>query len=77
MDKLEDIGQFIAWWASRLLFTLVLNLCLFGGYKAYELYQSMQPISIDLTQLNSSDKEALASALIDDGYSVPKLGKNK
>lgn len=50
----ENVLELIKWWASHLLFMLIVNLSLFGGYHAYGWYQTTQPIQIDVSQLDDN-----------------------
>ena len=77
MSKAREIGNIALWLAGHLAFTMVLNLTVLGGYYAYLQYQTMMPTQIDLAQLTAEDKQALAAALIDDGFSVPKPEKKR
>jgi len=58
----ENMLEIIKWWASHLLFMLIINLSAFGAYHAYAWYQTMQPTAIDVSQydddsLNRISKE--------------------
>ena len=48
LEAIATIGRHVA-------VIVVVNLTVFGGYHAYQWYQSMQPSQIDLAQL--SDEE--------------------
>lgn len=70
MEQAKNLGAIALWLMGHLAFTIVVNLTAIGGY--YVWSQAKGPITIDLAQMTSEDKQALASALIDDGYSVPR-----
>lgn len=75
MSRIEEIGNQTLWILGHLAFTIIVNLTVLGGYYTFQQYQAMQPYQIDLSQLEPEAKEALASALIEDGFSVPKPQK--
>lgn len=78
MERAKEIGDQLLWLIGHLAFTLAVNLMVFGGYHAFQVYQSMQPMQIDISQLSDEGKEALASALVEDGFNVPRPeGKRK
>ncbi len=77
MEQARNLGNIALWLMGHLAFTIVVNLTALGGYYCYQAYQAMQPIQIDIAQLSSEEKEALAMALVDDGYSVPRVDKKK
>ena len=77
MSRATEIGNHALWLMGHLAFTVTVNLALFGAYHTYTWYQAQQPVQIDLTQLSTEDKQALASALIDDGFSIPKNIEDK
>ena len=78
MNKAREIGNIALWLAGHLAFTTIVNLTVLGGYYAFQQYKAMQPYQIDLSQLEPEAKEALASALVEDGFSIPKPeGKRK
>lgn len=68
----ENVLELIKWWASHLLFMLIINLSVFGGYHAYQWYQAQMPVQIDLSQLSEAEKTQLANMLVEDGTSVPR-----
>jgi len=71
-ERMQEIGNHVLWLCGHLLFTLVLDLALFGGYHAYSWYQTQLPVSIDISQLNVEEKTQLANMLVEDGTSVPR-----
>jgi len=75
MEQAKNLGAIALWLMGHLAFTVVVNLTAIGGY--YVWSQVKGPIQIDLAQMTSEDKQALASALIDDGYSVPRNVEEK
>lgn len=77
MSRIEEIGSHLLWIMGHLAFTVTVNLALFGAYHTYTWYQAQMPVQIDLAQLSTEDKQALASALIDDGFSVPRIVEDK
>lgn len=77
MERAKEIGNHALWLVGHLAFTIAVNLMALGGYFAYQEYKAMQPTQIDLAQLTDQDKQALAAALIEDGFSVPKSEKKR
>lgn len=72
MNKAKEIGQIALWLAGHLAFTVVLNLTILGGYYAHLQYQAVTGTPIDVAELTDDSKQALANALIEDGFSVPR-----
>jgi hypothetical protein len=75
MEKAREIGNIALWLCGHLAFTIIINLTAVGGYYCYKQYQDMMPVQIDLAQLNEQEKEALAQALVEDGFNVPREKK--
>lgn len=63
MNKAREIGQIALWLAGHLAFTVVLNLTVLGGYYAYQQYQTLQPVQIDLSQLDNEARNELSKEL--------------
>ena len=68
----ENLTELIKWSASHLITWAVLNCLIVGGWWFYEQYQNWVGIPIDISVLTPESKEALAMALVEDGYNVPR-----
>ena len=63
MEKAREIGQILLWLAGHLAFTIIINLTALGGYYAYQQYQSIHPVQIDLSQLDQDARNELSKEL--------------
>lgn len=75
MSRAKEIGNHALWVLGHVLFTIVAVCSARGGYEYWNDYVASQGVQIDLSQLEDVEKEQLASALIEDGFSVPKNTK--
>lgn len=46
----ENVLELIKWWASHLLFVVILNLAIFGAYHAYQWYKVESYMRIDVSE---------------------------
>jgi hypothetical protein len=72
MNRLEQIGTQALWFMGHLLFTVIVDLTILGGYYAWVEYKASQPVQIDISSLSSEERLALSNALVDSGTSVPR-----
>lgn len=63
MEQMKNLGAFALWFSSRMLFTIIVDLTLFGGYHAYNWYQTTQPQEWDLSALNADERSELSKQL--------------
>lgn len=62
----ENILELIKWWASHLLFVLIINLSVFGGYHAYQWYQTTQPYVFDASQLDDATLNQISQEIFEE-----------
>lgn len=78
MSKVTEISSIALWLLGHALFTIITICTVRGAWAFHQDYQSYiakieaAKTTIDISQLSDESKEKLASALIEDGFSVPR-----
>lgn len=63
MERAKDLGNNALWLGGHLMFTLILDLALLGGYHAYNWYLTTQPQEWNLSALSADDRSELSKQL--------------
>jgi len=63
MEQARNLGNFALWLSSHLLFTLILDLALVGGYQSYQWYLTVAPQQIDVATLEDASLNELSKQI--------------
>ncbi len=79
MEQARNLGNFALWLSSHLLFTLILDLALLGGWFAWQQLPTLlgRDMASLVKGLSVDEKNELAQALFDNGGEGIEVNRKK
>ncbi len=62
----EKMLEVIKWWASHLLFTMIVGLSGLGAYQVDEWYKSIQPTQFDASQYDDESLSRITKSVFEE-----------